>query len=210
MFDLDGTLIDSEVIWVEAIHDYLADRTGAYSRAQAEALVFGRSWRDIHADIVRDYAALNMPIEAMEAAIKPFYQRLAAQHDLRIPASIALLRRLAATHPVAIVSGSSTRVVREAVAMMGIGDDLRFLLGADDYAPGKPDPACYRLAAERLDLPPAACLVFEDSAAGVAAAKAAGMWCVAYTPPGRPIPDIAAADLVLTDLADFDPARLQA
>ena len=51
---------------------------------------------------------------------------------------------------------------------------------------------------------PAACLVFEDSAAGVRAAKAAGMACVALARPCAPRQDVAPADLVLDDLAKFD------
>lgn len=208
VFDLDGTLIDSEVIWVEAIRAYLVERTGGYALERAKALVYGRSWRDIHQDIIRDAPALTMPIGAMEAEIKPYYQRIAAARDIRIPSSIALLQRLAETHPVCIVSGSSTRVVQEAVAMMEIGHHLQFLLGADDYAPGKPDPTCFRLAATRLGVPPEACLVFEDSRAGVTAAKAAGMWCVALVRPGYPSLEGAPADLIMSDLSTFDTGLL--
>lgn len=201
-FDLDGTLLDLEAIWVEAIRAYLADETGDFPLHNAERLVFGRSWRDIHAEIVAT-TPLDMSIEAMEAAVAPYYRRIAGQRDIRIHSSIELLKRLAADTPVCIVSGSSRKTVGEAVAMMKIGSYLAFYLGADDYAPGKPDPACYRLAARKLDLPPRACLVFEDSNAGVRAARAAGMPCVALAAPGRTTQELAEADLVLDDLGQF-------
>lgn len=206
-FDLDGTLIDSEVLWVEAIRTYLSEQGVAITAHAAEALVYGRSWRDIHAVITREHPHLAMPIAAMEAAIAPYYARLAAVRDIRIPSSIALLEQLARAFPVCIVSGSSRKTVGEAIAMMGIGASLRFYLGADDYAPGKPDPACYRLAAQRLGVDPAACLVFEDSHAGVTAAKAAGMRCVVLARADHPSQDFSAADLVLRDLADYQPPR---
>lgn len=207
-FDLDGTLIDSEVIWVSAIRDYLVDHVGAFSEEAAFNLVYGHSWADIHKTIVKQYPALHMPIHDMEATIAPYYKRIEKTRDVRIHSSIALLERLAASHPVCIVSGSSTRTVKETATALGIEKHLRFILGADDYSPGKPDPTCFRLAAQRLALPPAQCVVFEDSNAGVRSAKGAGMRCVAIARPGRPPQDVTMADLVLADLGEFDPTML--
>jgi len=64
---------------------------------------------------------------------------------------------------------------------------------------GKPDPQGYLAAAGRLGVPPAACVVFEDAPAGVAAAKAAGMHCLAVATT-HPPEDLAAADQVVPDL----------
>jgi sugar-phosphatase len=206
-FDLDGTLIDSEGLWVEAIRTYLGDQGVAITTHAAETLVYGRSWRDIHAVITGGHPQLAMPHATMEAAIAPYYARLTAARDIRIPSSIALLERLARECPVCIVSGSSRKTVGEAIAMMGIGASLRFYLGADDYAPGKPHPACYQLAAQKLGVAPATCMVFEDSHAGVTSAKAAGMQCVVLAREHLPSQDFTAADLILRDLADFQPPR---
>ena len=208
IFDLDGTLIDSEIIWVEAVGAYMKENAGDFSADEASALVYGRSWRDIHADIVRRYPQLEMEIHEMEARISPFYQAIADSKDIRIPNSIALLEKLAADHPVCIVSGSSRKTISGAIEMMGIADKLEFFLGADDYSPGKPDPTCYRMAADRLNREPKNCLVFEDSHAGLTAAKGAGMSCVILTGEDRPPQDFSSADLVLNDLAVFDPEAL--
>jgi beta-phosphoglucomutase-like phosphatase (HAD superfamily) len=59
-----------------------------------------------------------------------------------------------------------------------------------------------------LGVDPKACVVFEDSAAGIGGAKAAGMRCVALARPGAPKQDVSAADLVLEDLAGFQPGLL--
>jgi HAD superfamily hydrolase (TIGR01509 family) len=202
-FDLDGTLIDSEVIWVSAIRDYLVDQIGAFTEESAFDLVYGHSWADIHSHVVKHYPTLAMPIHSMEAAILPYYKRIEQTRDVRIPSSIALLEHLAADHPVCIVSGSSTKTVNNAAIALGIDKHLRFILGADDYSPGKPDPTCYLLAAQKLGLPPSACTVFEDSHAGVRSAKAAGMRCIALARPGRPAQDLSMADHILSDLSDF-------
>ncbi len=86
---------------------------------------------------------------------------------------------------------------------------VRFVLGAEDYAPGKPSPAGFLEGARRLGVPPQECLVFEDSAAGIAAARAAGMRCVALDRPGAYPQDLSAADWVLSDLAQFSVDALQ-
>jgi len=203
IFDLDGTLVDSEVIWTDAIADYLRGREIDFSQKEAAQLVYGRSWRDIHADIIRMYPELHMPIEEMEAAVYTYYEAIARQRDILISTSVDLLKRLSSSFPVCIVSGSSRKTIGDAVDLMGINEHLRFFLGAEDYTPGKPDPTCYRLASEKLGLDAENCLVFEDSEAGLNAAKAAGMTCVVLTRSGRPAQDFSLADLVLDDLADF-------
>jgi len=91
---------------------------------------------------------------------------------------------------------------------LGLRDAVSFSLGAEDYGPGKPDPSCFLMAAERLGVNPEQCVVFEDSAAGVLAAKSAGMSCVALVRPGLPEQDVTSADRVVEDLGDFDIATL--
>jgi HAD superfamily hydrolase (TIGR01509 family) len=203
-FDLDGTLLDTEVLWVQATRAYLLARQVPCSPEEAMALVYGRSWRDIYLDIEQRFPQVATGMERVGAELRVELQRLRAATDVRIGGSVALLERLAAEHPVAIVSGSPCTDIAESITLMGIAAHVRFFLGAEDYAPGKPDPACFLMAARRLGVPPASCLVFEDSAAGVRAAKSAGMHCVALVRPGAPAQDVAAADLVLEDLARFD------
>ena len=78
----------------------------------------------------------------------------------------------------------------------------------EDYDPGKPHPACYLAAAREAGLPPEQCVVFEDSNAGVCAAKDAGAYAVALARPDRPEQDYSRADLVLEDLSLFEPSML--
>ncbi len=208
LFDLDGTLIDTETIWVEALQAFLNARGHDFSYAQAEALVFGRSWHDIYDDVIRTYHDLEMDIREMEQEIAPFFRQLSSERDVRIHNSIDLLRALSTHTPTCIVSGSTRETIERAIYDLDIENCLQFFLGAEDYSPGKPDPACYRLAAEKLQAEPERCVVFEDSAAGVLSAKANGMLCVALRRSGAPDQDVSAADLVLDDLADFDAEML--
>jgi len=207
LFDLDGTLVDTERLWVEATQVAIRQHGYEISHAEALELAHGRGWADIWANIIRAYPDVGDDMAAFEMEMRVVFRQLQAQTDVRIPSSIALLRRLAEGYPVAIVSGSPRSDIAYAVQLAGIEDSVRFVLGSEDYPRGKPDPAPFAIAAERLGLPPSACLVFEDSRAGVESAKAAGMTVVALQRPGAPAQDFSLADAVLTDLADFDLGR---
>jgi len=205
LFDLDGTLLDSEILWVDAVRGALVEKGCPVTAEEALALVYGRSWGDIYAQVRDDYPGVYPSREAMGERTCALFEDLKRTRDIRIESSIRLLAALGERHPVAIVSGSSRRMIAESIAFMGVEPYVRLYLGSEDYPAGKPDPACFLLAARLLGVPPAACVVFEDSTAGVRAAKAAGMRCVALRRPGRPPQDLSEADEVLADLGAFRP-----
>jgi beta-phosphoglucomutase-like phosphatase (HAD superfamily) len=205
IFDLDGTLVNTELLWADAMCDYLADRGCVRSKSWILDIVFGRSWLDIYQSIIALQPALAQVSPAdMAVELRAYYIRLRDQGDSIVIASSArLLKDLAATYPVIIVSGSPRVDIEEAVRLLEAEPHVRFVLGAEDYAPGKPSPAGFLEGARRLGVPPQECLVFEDSEAGIAAARAAGMRCVALDRPGAYPQDLSAADWVLGDLAQF-------
>ena len=205
LFDLDGTLQDTEVLYVDAWHRAYEEKGCTVSRDEACAMVYGRAKDEVYASFRARFPHAYPTLESLESPLATHFHDLRSARDIRIPASIELLNRLADRYPVAVVSGNSRQDVAEAVAHLGIGSKLAFYLGCEDYSPGKPAPACFLLAARRLQLPPEECLVFEDSEAGVRAAKAAGMTCVALQRPGSPKQDFSPADRVLVDLAEYDP-----
>ena len=205
LFDLDGTLVDSELLWCKALVRVAAAQGITVTDAYSYELVFGRAWRDIAAKLRSDYPTLRGTNEELEKESILHYAELRGATDIRIHSSIALLERLASRYPVAIVSGSTRRQVSDAVDLMGVREKLRFFFGNEDYPRGKPDPVGFLRAAEQLGVTPRECLVFEDSAAGVKAAKAAGMSCVALIRHNLHPQDVSAADQILTDLAEFNP-----
>jgi len=205
LFDMDGTLIDTEVLWVEATALFFKDYGLDVPPERTRSIVYGRAWPDVHATIVAEHPPVaHLALQEMDAAMRPHFERMRNERDVRIEPSIALLRRLAEHRPVTIVSGSHRADVAHGIEMMGLGELIPFFLGAEDYSPGKPHPACYLNAAERLAVAPEACVVFEDSAAGVSAAKAAGMYCVALQRENSAHEDVSAADRVLSDLSAFE------
>lgn len=208
IFDLDGTLVDTEILWVDVTHRYLQDCGCDPIYDDVLQIVYGHSWRQVYEGIVKKYRMGHVSIDEMDAILLDMMQsRKAASSALILEGSVRLLRDLAQKMPVCIVSGSPRKAITEAVELMQIADCLSFYIGAEEYPIGKPDPTCFEMAIARLGVPAAECVVFEDSAAGVQAAKDAGARCVALSRPGRPAQDVSRADLVLEDLGKFDVAN---
>ncbi|MFW6164386.1 MAG: HAD family hydrolase [Planctomycetota bacterium] len=208
LFDLDGTLVDSERLWVAAAEEVLREKGHPVTHDEALALIYGRAWGDIRADLLRDYPGSFEGVEDLEGLMGEAFQRLQGACDIRIASSISLLRRLAGTHPVGIVSGSSRRVVEEMLELAGVADLVACIVSTEDTPRGKPDPAPYLLGAQRLGVRPEGCVVFEDSRAGVLSAKAAGMVAIGLQRDGAPWQDLSQADEVVADLGDLAIERL--
>ena len=212
LFDLDGTLQDSEVLWVKATRDYVRDLGIPFSDEDAFAVVYGRSWRSIYDDILaRKPSLTGSSMEKMAIEVRDYFLRLRSVSDIAIPGSVNLARQFAKDGvKVAVVSGSVREDVRNGVETLGISDILEFIIGAEDYGEGKPDPECYLKGSERIGVPPAECIVFEDSAVGVLSARRAGMYVVGLARPDRPKQDLSPADLILPDLSEFSMDKLPA
>lgn len=205
LFDLDGTLIDSERLWACAIQSFLADRGVSITLSDLLALVFGHSWFDIHT-LLRDRypAAVDESPVVVSGQLRPYYLRLREDgKSIVIESSVALLRKVARVAPVAIVSGSPHADICQAAEEMGVYPILSLILGAEDYPRGKPAPDGFLVAAKSLGVSPETCVVFEDSPAGVASAKTAGMYCVALDLWGRNQEILSQADMVVPDLLAF-------
>jgi HAD superfamily hydrolase (TIGR01509 family) len=139
-------------------------------------------------------------------------QRYRAEGPPRIPGAVEAARRIAALYPVAVASGAPRRLIDVALAAAGLDDMVQIVVSADDVAHGKPAPDVYLEAARRLGVEPGRCLVVEDSANGLRAARAAGMVVAlvpnAKVPPGPGAADLA--DLVVDRLDRLDPTRIRA
>lgn len=187
LLDLDGTLVDSEAFHTESIVRFLSKR-GIELNDSERAFIVGHAWQDIFAHL-RVSQRLGMSLEELQRgsiAEKP--QMVEDGHRIQVlPGARALVAWGAAAQiPMAIVSGSSRREIAHALTLLGFEDQLQFYMGAEDVRCGKPDPEGYATAAERLQVAPARCVVFEDSTAGIASGRAAGMFVVATSAANLP------------------------
>ncbi|MCX7623389.1 MAG: HAD family phosphatase [Thermomicrobium sp.] len=178
VFDLDGVLVDSEALQLAAWQRYV----GRFDRALPPELLprlFGRRLVDAAALIV---AELALPVSPEEAARERDALFLASlPGNVRpMPGARELVAALRARGlPLGLATSGHRRYVELVLSELGIADAFAAVVTGDDVVRGKPAPDCYQLAAARLGLPPNRCVAIEDAPLGVAAARSAGMRCIA-------------------------------
>jgi beta-phosphoglucomutase-like phosphatase (HAD superfamily) len=202
VFDFNGTLSDDEPILCGIFQELFA----GYGRPLSEADYYGRLAGLSDDEIVRTWLGHDHP--AVEEAIRrriDRYRELVGDGSTVSESVREAVRYAAARVPVAIVSGAERAEIEPVVRSAGIAGLFRAIVPADDVVHGKPHPEGYLKALRILEVDAADVVVFEDTEAGVAAAKGAGMRCLAVTgtlPAGR----LAHAD-ELVDRIDFDLLR---
>ena len=181
LFDLDGTLVDTEAAWTKAIVDFVVSRGGRTTFEEILPSVIGRNWLDIDRALHERFPVLGDTTPMEDAReLREFYKVYAADpKSMRVEGTIAFLRKASSVAPCAIVSGSPHDDVVAAAKMCGIDDRVLLVLGAGEYEAGKPSPSGFLRAASILGVEPSHCVVIEDSEVGVAAGAAAGMKVVA-------------------------------
>lgn len=207
LFDMDGVIIDSEPLWSEAERVLLARRNLRYS-PELKAVMMGRDSREAVGYLIEHYR-LDESLEEVIEERNRLIAELFREHLQPMPHALELVR---AVHVLGIktglVSSSPIQLVYLAMAKLGITDLFDFILSGDQVKRGKPAPDIYLTAAGRLGVSPGKCLVIEDAPNGVAAAKAAGMCCLAIGTSASET-ELAAADKVVSGLAGVDLVALQ-
>ncbi len=204
-FDLDGTLIDSEPIWVEAIVDALRVRHVQTTFDEVLAFEVGHSWPDIFATIKRRWPDAYADIAEMQSHTTAYYENVVRTRDIAIHPSIELVKRLSTEgYWTSIVTGSVKSRVLQTIDYYSLTPYINDIVTSEDYSRGKPAPDSYLLAAAHAGVQPSESCVFEDAVSGVQAARNAGMKCVALArSPELKTQLQGLADIVLESLADF-------
>ena len=203
IFDMDGVLVDGEPLHFAAARDVLAG-FGAELTWETYTDWIGETFDTIWPDIQRRFA---LPVERgeYERAFGPRVQEQYERHAVAMPGAHDLLGRLRdAGVPLGLATSTKRPRVDIALARLDLARFLTVTVSGDEVARGKPDPEIYLTAAGRLDVPPERCLVLEDSPAGVASARAAGMRAIGVRINGGSGRPLDGADRIIESLADFD------
>jgi HAD superfamily hydrolase (TIGR01509 family) len=207
IFDFNGVLVDDEHVHLAAFREVLArpPLQIALSDQEYAERYLGYDDRGAFEAILRDAGRAPTPdeVSALVAAKVPVYLRRATE-ELRIfPGAAELVRRAAGRGPVAIVSGALRHEIELALDAMKVREAIAFIVAAEDTKACKPDPEGYLIAKARLGAAGAAATVIEDSIAGIQAARAAGLRCIAVAH-SYPQPELvrAGADAVYATIAE--------
>ena len=203
IFDMDGVLVDSYAAHLES-WQRLADELGAAISEGQFAATFGRTSREI----IRELFAVT----ESEAVARYDARKEALYRDIirgRIPVMAGAIGLVTALHTAGFRLAVGSSGPPENIVLVcedcGLDSMLAGRVSGVDVTRGKPDPEVFLLAAERIGVVPANCVVLEDAPAGVEAAVRAGMRCIALA--GTVGPErLGQADLVVERLDEIDAA----
>jgi HAD superfamily hydrolase (TIGR01509 family) len=200
LWDLDGTLVDSEEFHWLSWRDTVRPEGIELTYEQFLASFGQRNDRILPVWLGPDVDAGRMQRIGDEKEAE--FRRLAETHGLTpLPGAREWLSALHASGWKQSIASSAPRVnVEMMLRVAGLAGYFDAVVSADDVTIGKPDPQVFLKAAEKLRVPPSHCIVVEDAAAGVEGARRAGMRSVGVTKNGR-LP----ADLFVASLADLPP-----
>ncbi|MCI0693654.1 HAD family phosphatase [candidate division KSB1 bacterium] len=202
IFDLDGTLAQTEKLKALSYARAAVELSPA-SLTEAEVIeafkdVVGLSRQEVAEKLIarfglEEYARqrmaefnVNSPWQAFVQVRLQTYSAMLADPTIllrhRCPYNMALLRWARRNdYCTGLATMSHCEQAGRVLEILEIKDKFDFIATRDDVEHGKPDPEIYLLVAKQLNTPPAQCFVIEDSASGVKAAIAAGMWCIVVT-----------------------------
>lgn len=201
IYDLDGTLIDSERHWEEASRLFFAKR-GVEQTPELRRYMMGRSSWESLAHLKKVYGWKEEVADA-RAELLQMTDEIYRTKAAALPGATTVLK---ATRKIfggqAIASGSALQRIERVVDRLEWRNLFDHLISSEHVNHrGKPDPALFFYTAQQLGVNPSDCLVVEDSENGVIAAKAAGMACIAV-PERNAVGDFSQADLVVESLED--------
>jgi beta-phosphoglucomutase len=200
LWDLDGTLADSRAYHWCAWRETMAADGIVVTEAQFVASFGQRNDRILGAWLGPDAAAER--VHRLGEAKERYFRALVEREGLvPLPGAADWARRLDRQGWRQAIASSAPRLNVEVMRRaLGLVPCLRTLASAEDVRAGKPDPEVFLVAAGRVGVPPARCIVVEDAAAGIEAARRAGMRSI-----GVGTPPLQAADVAVISLADLPP-----
>jgi HAD superfamily hydrolase (TIGR01509 family) len=202
IFDMDGLMIDSEPIyqvsWYEA-----AKAQGVHLEADFYPLVQGRKTAEAE-HILFGYSRGKIDIRQFQADWPKRWQKIGDSQGIPLKRGLqVLLQRLRAMGlPLAVATSSNASIMHYALQAAGLISYFDELTHGQETSKGKPEPDIYLLAAQKLNVHPQNCLVFEDSPSGTRAALRAGMQVVMVPDHVQPTPALRKEAHLICDSLD--------
>lgn len=202
IYDVDGTMVDSEPLHVTAWDAAL--RTSGYNLMDLppdfRATMAGRKPIAIAEGMVRE---LDLPVNAerlLEAKSSFFLQKAKTELKGMLGVVESAARLKDDGYELAIGTSLDRDYINLVLTRLGLADAFKVIVTGDQIKHGKPHPETYLTVAKRLGRRPAECVVLEDAKSGIQSAKAAGAWCIAVENRNAVLQDTGEADTVVHSL----------
>jgi beta-phosphoglucomutase len=207
IWDMDGVLVDTGESHYQSWRDTLDEYQVTLTKKRFYE-TFGMNNRSILQLLMGDRFTESLHDEISNKKETEFRRIIQGEVQL-LPGALHLLQTFSqAGLPQAIASSGPPPNINAIVDELAIRQYFQALISAADL-PGKPDPAVFLTASQRIGVPPQTCLVIEDGITGVSGAKNAGMKCLAVTTT-NPAAKLILADLIVDDLDQVQIADLEA
>jgi HAD superfamily hydrolase (TIGR01509 family) len=206
VFDMDGVLVDSEPVW-EQVRRAVVDEYGGRWQPDTQRRLMGMSTPEWAAYLSGELG-VGLPADGVATLVIERMAARYAEHLPLLPGAVAAVRRMADRWPLGLASSSPPVLIDTVLRTAGVASSFAAVVSSETVARGKPAPDVYLTVAARLGVPARRCAAIEDSSNGLRSASAAGMRVIAVPHPRYPPEEdaLAAADVVLTGLAELTPA----
>ncbi|HHU40191.1 MAG TPA: HAD family phosphatase [Propionibacterium sp.] len=185
VFDMDGTLTDSEEEW-DVVRRGLAEADGVPWPGEATQAMMGMSTPEWTAYLVEAVGLRGTAHEAGRRTIDGMADAYRSGRIPVLPGAVDAVRRMAAIAPLAVASSSPPELIEAGLDLLGVRDLVGVVVSTEEVERGKPHPDGFLEAASRLGVDPTTCVAIEDSTNGVKSALAAGMRTVVVPPRFHP------------------------
>ncbi|MCB2377142.1 HAD family phosphatase [Hymenobacter sp. BT635] len=211
IFDMDGVLVDTEPLHHDAFFRHFAE-LGIPMTREEYATFLGSSTRNVYQHLKAQFGLLQDVETLIQRKRELFGKSFDESRELDLlPGARPLIEDLhAAGVPLQLASSASKETIARVFTRFGLYPYFDNLVSGEDFPKSKPDPAIFLHAAQLAGISPAHCLVIEDSANGVTAAKAAGMYCVGYSSEHSEGQDLHHADQVVAHLGQLSAKQILA
>lgn len=206
IFDLDGTLVDTEGVAASVVQEFLEKHGISAAKRESESIV-GRTWKDC-ATILAERFSFSQSIDSISKDLLERYEIKTSKGFKEVEGAVAAVKTLSKAYPLALVSGSTRSDIERALGALRIREYFQFYLGSEDYSEGKPSPEGFLKAMQKLGKKPAHVVIFEDSSAGIDAGRSAGAHVVAIECTNRYHQDQSKAHARIHDWKGMSPALL--
>lgn len=204
IFDLDGVLIDSEPLYIEAEIE-IFNKHGIPLTREIAYKYLGLKFEDYINTIAHLF---NKKVDNKEIS-KQYAERIKQIYEEGIipitPHSLEVIAELKKNYSLALATSQDKQLAKIVIDKKGLSGFFEHGIYKQDVEHGKPDPEVFLKAAKLIDIPPQNCVVVEDAVNGMKAGKAAGMRVVARKADYNKNQDFSFADFVITDLKELPP-----